>query len=416
MSAWIKLTNASYDQKIGGNQNGSFGGYKFYIYNSKVIFEVRDSANNSTRNKNQPGGTVLALNTWYHVAGLYSETNHWIKTYVNGQEEVSRRMTGLPANCLGLTTPQFIIGKEPFDTLYYFGGLIDDVRVYNSELSDAAILAMYQTAVEVHSTATLAGTKNSSSAAVTASSPLPPPPVLPEITVSNSLVLQGCTISGDVQVNKDISAAGLLPSTIDGNITYKTNYTPGLLITQLNNPPNKLTKNSVTVPTINTAAITAQANQVYSGNQTGTTFTFTPLGGNKVIVVNGDVTDPQFDLSSGVFPSGGTLMINGKLNYTTNNTTGNSTNGVYVVCTGDCTQSGTAALTLYGGLYVGGNWNRRACTINGPVVVQGAINDNAGLSSSFTTGSVPWFDPRVIAYNGAAALPLVFSSFHDDNN
>ncbi|HVT82383.1 MAG TPA: LamG-like jellyroll fold domain-containing protein, partial [Phycisphaerae bacterium] len=200
MAAWIKLTNASFDQKIGGNQNGSYGGYKFYIYNSKVIFEVRAADNTSTRNKNQPGGTVLAVNTWYHVAGLYSETNHTLKTYVNGQEEVSRRMTNLPAHALAKTTPQFVIGREPFANLYYFGGLIDDVRVYNSEQTDAQIQAMYNSAVEVHATATLSGTKYKGSAAVTAGIPLPPPPTLPEITVKKALTLNNCTITGDVQV------------------------------------------------------------------------------------------------------------------------------------------------------------------------------------------------------------------------
>ncbi|HEY4330831.1 MAG TPA: LamG domain-containing protein [Phycisphaerae bacterium] len=415
MSAWIKLTNASYDQKIGGCEDGVAGGYKFYIYNSKVIFEIRAADNTSTRNKNQPGGTVLAVNTWYHVAGLYSETNHWIKTYVNGKEELSRRMTGLPANALATTTPQFVIGREPFANLYYFGGLMDDVRVYNSELSDATIQAMYNTAVEVHATATLAGSKTSATAVVTAGIPLPDPPTLPTLTVANALTIQNSTINGDVQVNSDITGAGLL-STINGNILYAGNYTPNLKITQLNTSTNTLTHGSVSVPLVSYASVNGQAQQTYNSNQTGTTFQFTNLGGNKVIVVNGNVTDPQFDLTTGVFPSGGTLMINGKLILTANSTIGNSTNGVYVICTGDCDQNNTATLTLYGGLYVGGNWNRRDAHMTGPVVVRGSINDAVGNPSSFDPGSIPWFDPRVIVYNGAAAMPMLYSNFHDDKN
>ncbi len=229
------------------------------------------------------------------------------------------------------------------------------------------------------------------------------------------LALNNCTISGDVQINGDLSGTSAA-STINGNITYSGTYTPAGLITQLNTSTNTLTHTAVSVPAVGTAGVIAQAQQTYSGAQNGTTFTFTPLGGNKVIYVNGDVTNPQFDLTSGVFPSGGTLIINGKLILNSNSTIGNTTNGVYVICTGDCNQTGTASLTLYGGLYVGGNWNRRAANIAGPVVVQGTVTDSAGLSSSFTTGSVPWFDPRVITYNGQAAMPMQYSSFHDDNN
>lgn len=344
MAAWVKLGSASADQKIGGNENGTNGGYKFYIYNSKVVFEVRDALNNSNRNKNQPGGTVLAINTWYHVAGLYSETNHWIKTYVNGKEETSRRLPGLTADSLSVTTPSFIIGREPFDTLYYFNGIIDDVRVYNSELTDAAILALYNTSVDVHATATLAGTQNTASAALTTSVPLPPAPTLPEITANQSLTLKNCTISGDVQVNGDLTGS-TTASTIDGSITYASHYYPSGFITQLNPSTHTLASGTVTVQFPDTATITSSAQQVYSSSQNGTTFQFTNLGGNKVIVVNGDVTNPQFDLTSGVFPSGGTLMINGNLILSSASTIGNSTNGVYVIVTGNCTAVPTITVT-----------------------------------------------------------------------
>jgi Tfp pilus assembly protein PilX len=413
MAAWIKLTNASYDQKIGGNQNGSYGGYKFYIYNSKVIFEVRSADNTSTRNKNQPGGTVLAVNTWYHVAGLYSETNHWIKTYVNGQEEVTRRMTGLPPNALATTSPQFVIGREPFANLYYFGGLIDDVRVYNSEQTDAQIEAMYNSAVEVHATATLAGTKYKGTAGVTAGVPLPAPPTLPVITAKKNLTLNNCTITGDVYAAANLSGTGTA-STVNGDIVYAGTYSPAGKITQPNPSENTATSGSVTVPVPDYTTINAQAGQTYTGNQNGTTFKFTDLGGNKVIRVNGDVTNPQFDLTSGVFPSGGTLIINGKLIINTATTIGNSTNGVYIITTDDINQ--TAALTVYGGLYGGKKWNRVAANIYGPTVIQDNITDNAGAASVFSTNTVPWFDPRVISYNGSAAMPMEYSSFYVDNN
>lgn len=64
---------------------------------------------------------------------------------------------------------------------------------------------------------------------------------------------------------------------------------------------------------------------------------------------------------------------------------------------------------------MGGTWNRRDANINGPVVVPTAIVDGAGNPSSFTNGSVPWFDPRVISHNGSTIMPMIYT-FHDDNN
>ena len=35
------------------------------------------------------------------------------------------------------------IGREPFSDLYWFNGLIDDLRIYNYPLSDAEVAALY---------------------------------------------------------------------------------------------------------------------------------------------------------------------------------------------------------------------------------------------------------------------------------
>lgn len=409
-SAWVKLAGAYYDQKVGANQNGMFGGYKLCVYNTKLEFEVRDAANTAWLNRNQPGGTTLVMGTWYHVVGVYSESGHWIKTYVNGQEETTRRLTGLPACALSTTTGTFIIGREPFDdSLYFWNGNIDDVRIFNRALSDTEIRSLYDTTVDLRCTATGPGNVTGV-AAVTTSVPSPPPPTVPTVTCGSNVTLRSCTIVGDLQVSQDVSGSGSTSSTIDGEVYYGTNYNPNGKITLLNN--HKAQKKSSSPPSINYSTLQAQANQVYNSAQNGTTFNFSGLGGNKVIYVNGNVTDPKFAFS-GVYPSGGTLVINGQLKFNTSTTVGTPTYPVYLVVRQDCTQNTGAKLTLYGGLYVETNWNRQQVDVTGVVSIKGGLNDNAGLPSTFTNSAIPWFDSR--STNGQATLPMYYLNFHDDN-
>jgi len=131
VTAWIKLTAAGIDQKVAGNQDGSAGGYKMTVFsNNKVEFEIRDSGNNAVLNRDEPGGTVLTTGVWYHVAGVYSQGNY-IRTYVDGN--LDRPMS--TASVLGSTSGTLKLGCEPFSPLYFFNGLLDDVRIYNCALS-----------------------------------------------------------------------------------------------------------------------------------------------------------------------------------------------------------------------------------------------------------------------------------------
>jgi len=134
VAAWIRLVGPGADQKIAGNQDGTTGGYKFGINNNLVEFEIRTSANAAVLNRSVPGGTTLEPGVWYHVLGVYSEGNY-IRTYVNG--ELDRELA--TTEILGTSSDTFKIGREPFSDSWYFNGLIDELRVYNTALSEAEI-------------------------------------------------------------------------------------------------------------------------------------------------------------------------------------------------------------------------------------------------------------------------------------
>jgi hypothetical protein len=143
MTAWIKVNTLGLDQKVGGNQDNANGGYKMTFYsNNKVEFEVRNSSNAGTLNRDVAGGTILQTGEWYHVAGVYSQADGYIRTYVNGVLDRELATTTV----LGASPGPFRIGCEPFTTSSYnFNGVMDDLRVYNTALTEDEIKsAMYE--------------------------------------------------------------------------------------------------------------------------------------------------------------------------------------------------------------------------------------------------------------------------------
>ncbi|HEY7117532.1 MAG TPA: Ig-like domain-containing protein, partial [Tepidisphaeraceae bacterium] len=85
------------------------------------------------------GGTRLSLNTWYFLASTYDGKT--LRTYVNGTQIGSKNITGT----IAVTTDALKIGGDWSGEM--FTGLIDNVRIYNSALAQAAIQTDMNTAV-----------------------------------------------------------------------------------------------------------------------------------------------------------------------------------------------------------------------------------------------------------------------------
>ncbi len=138
MSAWIKLAGPSQDQKIVGNQDNLSGGYKMGIFDNKLEMEIRDSGNMWTSIRSVEGGTVLDPNVWYHVVGTYCQGEP-LKVYVNGKLDREFATT----NMLGSSGGALMIGREPFQNLYWFKGLMDDLQIYNYPLSETEVAGLF---------------------------------------------------------------------------------------------------------------------------------------------------------------------------------------------------------------------------------------------------------------------------------
>jgi tetratricopeptide (TPR) repeat protein len=141
ITSWIKVSAQDLDHKIAGNQNDINGGYKMSIYhNNRIEFEIRTADNVDILNRNVAGGTEIKVGIWYHIAGVYSLEDGYIRTYVNGV--LDREL--LTNQVLGASPGSFKIGCEPFTPgAFNFNGVIDDLRIYNHALDEAEIKELY---------------------------------------------------------------------------------------------------------------------------------------------------------------------------------------------------------------------------------------------------------------------------------
>ncbi len=138
VSAWIKVAVQGADHKVGGNQDGANGGYKMTVFsNNRVEFEIRTAGNSAVLNRSVSGGTEIQVDVWYHVSGVYSLADGYIRTYVNGV--LDRELATTQA--LGASPGSLMIGCEPFSASQYnFNGVMDEICIYNRALSEGELL------------------------------------------------------------------------------------------------------------------------------------------------------------------------------------------------------------------------------------------------------------------------------------
>jgi len=137
VAAWIKLSATNLDQQIAGNISNQ-GGYLLNMYtNNKLDLIILSSGGQYALNRDVAGGTVMTTDVWYHVVGVYSQGNY-IRTYVDGALD----RESATATVLAPTPETFKIGRYPPQSILFWNGVLDDVRVYNRALSEAEIQSL----------------------------------------------------------------------------------------------------------------------------------------------------------------------------------------------------------------------------------------------------------------------------------
>jgi hypothetical protein len=199
------------------------------------------------------------------------------------------------------------------------------------------------------------------------------------------------TITGDVSTAGSYSNSG--SGSLSGNLTYVTTATG---TGSVGGTVSRGAFYSIDVNALVTT-LQAQAGTSYAGAQTAKNFDFTTVPGtNKVIYVNGNVTNPTFT-------GKGTLVVSGTVSV---DNFGTSSNPVNIVASGDVTTGGN--VTLYGTIYTAGSWYRSKVALTGLVYVSGISPSSSGASTMVQTAA-PWFDPRADSNGHMPAKFLNFS-------
>jgi hypothetical protein len=87
------------------------------------------------------GATPLAINTWYHVAGVYDSEKRTLDVYLNGKLD-DGFLSGPVTSTQHSSRSAVYVGKRSDFEGYEFAGSIDDVRIYSLALANAEIAAV----------------------------------------------------------------------------------------------------------------------------------------------------------------------------------------------------------------------------------------------------------------------------------
>lgn len=142
--AWIYPTGWGQSSfgRIATKENAA-GGWLFFVSNAGGVNGVQTLAfvrNRSTTDTNYRGSdNAVVLNTWQHVAVTYTSTGS--KLYVNGVL-LSTVTAVAGSGTVSDATAELIIGNN-YTSTRSFDGQIEDLRIYERELSVSEIKAIY---------------------------------------------------------------------------------------------------------------------------------------------------------------------------------------------------------------------------------------------------------------------------------
>jgi hypothetical protein len=148
LMAWVKLDpNFSQSGDVLGQNM-----FRIWVdFNGKLHGYI--ITNNSGTSYGLSSNLTLPKNEWHHVTLVFSGSAKSIKLYLDGKEvdrvTYTNSGTALSTN-LSLTNPDFTIGRFERFANRYFHGSIDEVRVFNKNMTDEQIQQMVYQEIENH--------------------------------------------------------------------------------------------------------------------------------------------------------------------------------------------------------------------------------------------------------------------------
>lgn len=132
LEAWVKPGVSGNEQFIlsSGHDAGGLNGYHLVLWNNHVYFWL----NNYSTEIVSPG--TLNAGTWYHIAATYS-ASAGAKMYING---ILVGSDTSPANVISFDNNPVTMGVLANYPIYFFGGSLDEVRIWSVERTASEIL------------------------------------------------------------------------------------------------------------------------------------------------------------------------------------------------------------------------------------------------------------------------------------
>ena len=139
VSVWVKILTNDTNVIIGRQENVTDGGWRLLINGSNyptIIFS------NETTNETYSAEQNISYDSWTNI--IYSNEMTLGKFYINGVLDASSNNTWTMEGSTNDTTANMQIGNIEDN---FFNGSLDDIRLFNSTLSQSVITALYDEAV-----------------------------------------------------------------------------------------------------------------------------------------------------------------------------------------------------------------------------------------------------------------------------
>ena len=139
LSAWINISANPFDD---GGIVGKLSGAGWQLKTSPdtgvrtAAIQISSDGSNSIQ---RYSNTVLATNTWYHIAGVYDATARTLNIYVNGVLDNGVLSGTVPAAQTDANVNVNIAQRTGIPGTFNFQGRIDEVHVFNRALSASEI-------------------------------------------------------------------------------------------------------------------------------------------------------------------------------------------------------------------------------------------------------------------------------------
>lgn len=149
-SVWFKKGSDTNSNTVFSKALGApnYNGYYMFALSDYVYFRIRDNSSNFHQIKDN---TTHPLNTWVHYVVTYDGSRAGVgaglNLYKNGTLLTNVTRSGNFSSGTGQTTANFGIGARIADSAAYFNGKIDEVSVFNSELSQTDVTSIYNLGV-----------------------------------------------------------------------------------------------------------------------------------------------------------------------------------------------------------------------------------------------------------------------------